>query len=106
MAAEDLVIAAIAVAVYLAACSVAVWTVPPRGVTWLGLLNFAILQWLGVRLQRVCEPLRDDVDLDDPAAQGFTTRMLRERQVGWKWAGGIVPITGWWSSYRYFGGRR
>lgn len=58
--------------------------------TPLGLLNFVVLQWFGVRLAR-CEiralALRRPVRVE--------YRLLR-------W---IVPLTGWWSDYIYMTGR-
>jgi len=51
--------------------------------TWVGYLNFLLLQWLFVRLGRVC--VGDEV-------------------VGHYWLIGIVPLTGWWSGYRYMPG--
>lgn len=49
-------------------------------ITWLGLLNFVALQWLTLRLARVVE-------------DGKTRR--------WQLLHGIVPLSGWWSNYRY-----
>lgn len=45
-------------------------------ITWLLCLNFAVLQWLTLRLARV---------------------YIGERTVGWRLLRGIVPLTGWWS---------
>lgn len=54
--------------------------------TWLGWLNWLVLQWLFVRLARV----RDDDG----------------RIVGYQWLVGVLPMTGWVDEYRYvFGGR-
>lgn len=50
--------------------------------TWLGFLNFLVLQWFGIRLARLVE---------------------NDRQVGWKLIKWIVPLTGWWNNYRYIG---
>lgn len=47
----------------------------------LGLLNFLVLQWFFVRLAKVC---------DDEG-----------RTLSWTWLKGIVPLTGWWSRYRF-----
>lgn len=49
--------------------------------SWLGLLNFLLLQWFFVRLARV-------VDKRTGRTAGW--RVLR-----WPW-----PLTGWWSPYR------
>lgn len=44
------------------------------------IINFLFLQWFFVRLARV---LKDG------------------EQVGWTWLKGVVPLTGWWSDYKY-----
>jgi len=54
--------------------------------TWLGLLNSVILQWFFVRLAKI-------VDTE--------TKVI----VGWDLLRWIVPLTGWWSDYRYVGRR-
>lgn len=56
-----------------------------RYLTWLGALNFVVLQWFGVRLVRV-------------SADG--------RTIGWRVWRWIVPLTGWWSDYRWLARRR
>jgi len=53
--------------------------------TWLGALNALLLQWAFVRLVRVVA-----------ASDG--------RTLGYKWLTGVVPLTGWWSDYRYVRG--
>lgn len=68
----------------------------------LGLLNFVVLQWLCVRLEVsftcVCPPgVRHrwwdrEIAVDDKVAFSLI-----------RW---IVPLTGWWSSYRWIGARR
>lgn len=52
--------------------------------TWLGLLNSIVLQWFFVRLARIVDT---------------KTKII----VGWKLLKWIVPLTGWWSDYRYIG---
>lgn len=52
--------------------------------TPLYILNFVLLQWLGVRLARV-------VDDDDG-------------ETSWAVLRWIIPLTGWWSPYRYLRG--
>jgi hypothetical protein len=47
--------------------------------TWLGYLNFGVLQWLCVRLARE----RDDAG----------------NIVGYRWLGPVAPLTGWWNDY-------
>ena len=54
---------------------------PVFKMTWLGWLNFFILQWFFVRLMA-----------------GRTVHGLTY----WKWIYFIVPITGWWSDYKTF----
>ncbi len=50
--------------------------------SWLGTLNFLVLQWLFLRLQEV----GDIVD----------GKWVHER---WELRRWVVPLTGWWSSY-------
>ena len=52
--------------------------------TPLGRLNFLVLQWGFVRLVEVC---------DDTGTHSH-----------WGWFTGVVPLTGWWSDYRYLWG--
>jgi len=52
------------------------------GRTWVYWLNFLVFQWLFVRLARVID-----------------TR--RNRQVGWTWLVGVLPLTGWWGRFAY-----
>jgi len=66
--------------------------------TWLGVLNFAVLQWFGVRLARVTEQRTRFV--------GTGTFLIAEVElvrvtVGWKLLRWIWPLTGWWSDYRW-----
>lgn len=49
--------------------------------TPLGLVNFVVLQWVGVRLARVIGPDREFLC--------------------WRWLRWICPLTGWWSDYRW-----
>ena len=48
--------------------------------TWVGWLNFLVLQWFFWRLASV-----EDTDTG--------------KRVGWSWVGPVVPITGWWTNY-------
>jgi len=50
--------------------------------SWLGLLNFIILQWFHIRLAK-------EVDCD-------TGIVLRYRILKW-----IIPLSGWWNDYTY-----
>ena len=49
--------------------------------SWLGYLNFLILQWFFIRLAKV----------NDVEGQFVRWTVLR----------GVVPLTGWWSPYRW-----
>jgi len=51
--------------------------------SWLGCLNFIVLQWFFVRLAKVVD--------DDGRTVRFT------------WLRKVVPLTGWWSDYSYVG---
>jgi len=54
----------------------------------LGRLNFFLLQWWFMRLAHVY--------YED----------MPEVSIGWKILKGVIPLTGWWSSYRYLPGFR
>jgi hypothetical protein len=62
-------------------------------VSWLGLLNFLVLQWFGVRLARVVrkEFVTMHIGLDLP--------LYRDVTVGWKLLRWVCPLTGWWSDF-------
>lgn len=62
----------------------------------LGLLNFLVLQWFGVRLGRKT--------LRGRSSNGDTTTIESEQR--WVVARWIWPLTGWWSKYRYIRRRR
>jgi hypothetical protein len=49
--------------------------------TALKLLNYCILQWVGVRLGRI---------LDEKT----------KKQIGWKWLTNIRPLSGWKTDYK------
>lgn len=51
------------------------------GWSWLGVVNFLLFQWLFVRLQGSFENNSDNMKLS--------------------WLVGVVPLTGWWSRYRW-----
>jgi hypothetical protein len=57
--------------------------------TPLGLLNFLVLQWFGVRLARI--------SVGRPDGRGG----VRSTTVGHRWMRWIWPLTGWWSDYRW-----
>lgn len=59
------------------------------GQTSLGMLNFLLLQWFGVRLTRVVVTFTRS-----PTVRYWTLQR-------WVW-----PLTGWWSEYRWIAQRR
>lgn len=80
--------------------------------TLLGLLNFLVLQWFGVRLARVYAHELEcgrvvNAFMPSPGAIsiGSTWHRGRRVQIGWKLLRWIVPLTGWWSDYRYIARR-
>lgn len=68
------------------------WAASWFGHTSLGMLNFLLLQWFGVRLAKAR-------DLH-PADWFATWRDPRWMVIRWVW-----PMTGWWSRYRYIARR-
>ena len=52
--------------------------------TWLGVFNFLLLQWFFIRLAK-------EVDTG-------TKKLIR-----WSILRRVIPLTGWWTSYRYIG---
>ena len=86
--------------------------------TWLGLLNFLVLQWFGVRLERACPVSTAGMHYGDGPLRfsftGMTPPGLRtdvdyyvghpgRRFVVRRW---ILPLTGWMSDYRWIARRR
>lgn len=76
----------------------------------LGLLNFLVLQWFGVRLARVTErrPIPGDVVGAILHAWGdITDEQYRSQTVtvGWKLLRWVCPLTGWWSPYQWIARR-
>ena len=57
-----------------------------KGFTWLGYLNFIILQWFFIRLAKSYE-IKDN---------GF-----RYKDYKFKILKFIIPLTGWWNDYKY-----
>lgn len=80
--------------------------------TPLGLLNFVVLQWFGVRLcasfepELVCEVV---VQGDFPAAPvgRWWSRFAPPPgvPVSWSLLRWVWPLTGWWSDYRWIARR-
>lgn len=65
----------------------------------LGLLNFLVLQWFGVRLAR-CMRIQGGYDFE--VCNPLDHRVTAERiPVGWTWLRWVWPLTGWWSDYRF-----
>ncbi len=50
--------------------------------SYLGWLNFLLLQWFFIRLARVFDE-------------------QTKKPLGWTWLVGVIPLTGWWSEYSY-----
>jgi len=80
--------------------------------TWLGWLNFIVLQWFGVRLARCyatelrCGRIVNAVVMPGGAVSvGSQWHRGRRVQVGWKLMRWIVPLTGWWSDFRWIARR-
>ncbi len=78
--------------------------------TSVGWLNFVVLQWFGMRLARVTEmqPIPGDILGATLVALGdITIEQYRHREVtvGWRWIHWVVPLTGWWSPYRWIARR-
>lgn len=67
---------------------------PPRwydGMTWVGWVNFIVLQWFGLRLTRILAGHKDEPGGTQAAA----------RTIGWATTRWVWPLTGWWSDYRW-----
>jgi hypothetical protein len=79
--------------------------------TALGLLNFLVLQWFGVRLAAGYNPRdipgweRDRITDDEVLALGgrWWSRFAPPHgvRIRWTWLRWIWPLTGWWSDYRW-----
>jgi hypothetical protein len=77
--------------------------------TALGLLNFLVLQWFGVRLARVYVAVQIDRGIDHVAAvRGGGYSVARRVDLspdriphGWTLQRWVWPLTGWWSPYRW-----
>lgn len=63
----------------------------------LGLLNFVLLQWFCVRLQvsfsRICAP--------GVRHRWWDREIPADTEVSFAFIRWIVPLTGWWSKYRF-----
>jgi len=67
--------------------------------TWLGILNFVVLQWFGVRLARVV-PIVLNFGEHNDGRIGTAVDRSHWRLLRWIW-----PLTGWWSDYRWIARR-
>lgn len=74
--------------------------------TAVGLLNFLVLQWFGVRLEPRFRKIQVNVQSDHAAlvrggaSLGYACVLRRERD-GWRLCRWVWPLTGWWSEYRW-----
>lgn len=81
--------------------------------TWLGFLNFVVLQWFGMRLGK-CFELRErfvrathlSYTPDGGISMGYqcdeqSARDVERVFVGYRLLRWIVPLTGWWSDFVY-----
>lgn len=64
----------------------------------LGVLNFLVLQWFGVRLQ--AEFSREEW-LKGPRGRWWANDAPTHGPIAWSLLRWIWPLTGWWSRYRY-----
>ncbi len=48
--------------------------------TWIGALNFFVLQW-------ACFRLAQRIDIETG------------KRIGWMWMGPVLPLSGWWNDY-------
>jgi len=77
--------------------------------TPLGLLNFIVMQWFGVRLEATITTI-DLVDVitgetfsSHARGRWWSRNAPREGIATWRLIHWIWPLTGWWSTYRYMG---
>jgi hypothetical protein len=73
------------------------------GRTPLGLLNFLVLQWLGVRLQAEFDR---DTWLRGPRGRWWADDAPAGGPIKWSLLRWVWPLTGWWSEYRWIARRR
>lgn len=70
------------------------------GKSWLGALNFGVLQWFGVRLACGWSTTRYPAG-DTPGRWWSENAPPRGVPVIWTAMGWICPLTGWWGEYRF-----
>lgn len=78
--------------------------------TWLGALNFVVLQWFGVRLARsyVLQQRNrraQHVSIGEHGVSFGYTCDVERVLVGYRMLRWIWPLTGWWSPYRWIARR-
>lgn len=71
--------------------------------TPLGLLNFLVLQWFGVRLCASYDEKLLAVDAIRPGRWWSPYAPPRGVGVSWSLLRWVWPLTGWWSDYRWIG---
>ena len=75
--------------------------------SWLGYLNFFILQWFFIRLAKYKEIL--DYQLEEVSICkhgleiGGKCKEFKWKYRILKW---VLPLTGWWNNYKYLGNRQ
>ena len=68
----------------------------------LGLLNFLVLQWFGVRLQAAFD--REEW-LAGPRGRWWAADAPSGGAITWSLLRWVLPLTGWWSPYRWIARR-
>lgn len=71
--------------------------------TWLGCLNFLVLQWCGVRLQAACDR---EAWLRGPRGRWWSRNAPTHGPITWSVLRWVWPLTGWWGRYRFIGRSR
>lgn len=68
----------------------------------LGVLNFLLLQWFGVRLQAEFDR---EAWLKGPRGRWWASDVPRTGRIGWSLLRWVWPLTGWWGRYRWIAKR-
>lgn len=89
--------------------SVGAWCVAPLALaaSWfghspLGMVNFLVLQWFGVRLQAEFDR---EAWLRGPRGRWWASDVPVEGWIAWSLLRWVWPLTGWWSAYRWIARR-
>ena len=92
--------------------TVAGWCTVPLAIatSWvgrspLGMLNFLLLQWFGVRLCASYDEQLIAVDVIRPGRWWSRCAPPRDVPVSWSLLRWVWPLTGWWSEYRWIARR-